>query len=429
MNPRLTVAFPRKSNGRTIHRALASLEGAAKEAIPMLRGLPPGMTSSTTDRADFDLAKECESLGVELVRHAIGFEGMVDEPATYNHFLPEKNAKGATLCTGKMISSSLSDVANELLHAASGDYVLFMGPGEVCLDPVNIIRALDFMDTQPQIDVVSCPVKVYSGGEHVKTIMAPKIFRRNKGQAVFTGVLADNWEPCNDINWLISASGFTFMDHGDAWADPAAADLLDLKLLLSSYVFRAWPEDDLGRAKAIVAGTKICQLLARWSSGGAYVIASGVIDNHRAKTPDIVPALIARARSCWRYDAPDVDNAIKVRGSSDLDRAMTDLNLAIEIWPTAAALLERGFLKHGVENDWKEDLIKGVEAAKQTTSYGLDMRELALAEEVVRARPEGDPKRCQEKVGADQCQCLLDADGHNKHEGMDCGMISTWYDP
>jgi hypothetical protein len=28
MNPRLTVAFPRKSFGKSIHRALSSLEGA-----------------------------------------------------------------------------------------------------------------------------------------------------------------------------------------------------------------------------------------------------------------------------------------------------------------------------------------------------------------------------------------------------------------
>jgi hypothetical protein len=424
-NTRLTVAFPRKSSGKTIHRALSSLEGAAKEALPMF---------GNADTSSSEFSTESETLKISFPYCGINIETMNDVPETYGGFLPEKNAKGAVLCAGKNIPSSLSTVANELLRAASGDYVLFMNPGEVCLDPVNIIRTMDFLDTQPQIDVVSCPVKVYSDGEHARTVMAPKIFRnRREGRGeggesgaltshlppiAFSGVLADNWEPCNDINWLLSASGFTFMDHGDAWPWSHASDLFDLKLLLASYVHQAWPADDVGRAKAIVAGTKIGQLLTRWNAGGAYVILSGIIDNAPSKTPDIVPALVARGRSCWRGEDPDYYEA------------MEDLDLAIQIWPTAAAYLERGFLRHGLDWGWFEDLQRGIEICRQTTSYGLDMRELALAEKVVRARPVEDPKRCREhaRLNGDG-RCLLDADGHSKHEAMDCGERVTWCDP
>ena len=88
---------------------------------------------------------------------------MFDEPATYRYFLPEKNAKGATLCTNKFISSSLSHTANELLRVATGDYVLFMSPGEVCLRSVEH-HPHARLPRQPSLKstLVSCPVKVYS---------------------------------------------------------------------------------------------------------------------------------------------------------------------------------------------------------------------------------------------------------------------------
>ena len=417
MSIRLTAAFPRKSNGRTIHRALASLEGAAKEALPMF---------GSFDTAPSEFLKEAETLQISFPRTTIVVATMFDEPATYRYFLPEKNAKGATLCTNKFISSSLSHTANELLRVASGDYVLFMSPGEVCLDPSNIIRTLDFLDSQPQIDVVSCPVKVYSDGEHVKTHMVPKILRRNKGNAAFTGVLADNWEPCNDLNWLLSASGLTFMDHGDAWRSHQEPNLVDLKLLLHDYFSRPWPEDDLGRVKAIMEGTKIGQLLAEWNPNGAFEILTGVLGNARVRTPDVVPALVARARSLWRYEHIWQDK----RSGLAYEKAMADLNEAIKLGGPVSAWLERGFLKHGVDGDCMNDLLWAVNLAKETTTYGLDMRELALAQQVLNAKAPSDAKRCQEKGTVERdSQCLLDADGHRTHIALDCGVRATWMDP
>lgn len=405
---RLSVIFPRKSSGKTIHRALASLEGAASEALPMLS--EAGFAGYST--SSMELERSCESINISMPRHAIGFDGMLDAAVTYGGFLPEKNAKGATLCSGgALISSDLSHVANELLHAASGDYVLIMGSGEVCLDPLNIVRTLDFLDEQKHLDAVVCPVKIYDDGEHVKTVMAPKIFRRTGGKACFAGVLADDFEPKNDGNWLLSASGLTFMDMGDAWPWNAEADLLDVKLLLNEHVTSAWSDVEKDKAKYLERGTKIGQLLMRWNAGGALSILEGVV--RRAQGPALVPALIARARGLWRYEI------------SEYDDARRDLDHANNVMPTAAAYLERGFLGHGLDEDWKENLEHGFVLAKKTP-FGIDLRELELAKLVLNARPPHDPKRCQEICSE---QCLLDADGHSKHTTMSDGERVVWSEP
>lgn len=430
---KLTVAFPRKSNGRTIARALASLEGAAGEAMPIL--------DATADRVAIESA--CETYDVALQgyrRQATGDSSgplpsplsppalMDDVPESYGGLLPEKNAKGAKICFGRPMTSNLSHLANDLLRKAGGDYVLFMGPGEVCLDPANIANALGHLDGQPQIDVISCPVKIYSDLEHVKTVMVPKIFRRRGGKAAFTGVLAQDWGPRTDVNWILSASGLTFQDHGDAWPDPSAADLFDLKILLHDHVDKSWSDDDAGRAQLVSEKTKVAGLLAKWNAAGALEILDGVVTNHGAPSAAVVPALVARARVLWRHME-------ELRGESkSLDAAMADLDAAISIAPTAAAYLERAFLKHGWEGSWEEDLRRGVEIAKGTTTYGLDMRGYNLAVMVLQARTPADPKRCQEStimsiLRGDRGQCLQDADGHRTHVTLDEGERVVWCDP
>jgi hypothetical protein len=415
---RLTVAFPRKSNGKTIARALASLEGAAGEAMPIL--------DATADRMAIEGACKTYDVAADLfARKSIESIPMDDVPASYGDLLPEKNAKGAKICFGRPMTSNLSRLANNLLAKAQGDYVLFMSPGEVCLDPLNITTALDHLDGQPQIEVVSCPVKIYSDGKHVKTVMAPKIFRRLNSKAAFTGVLADDWGPRSDVNWILSASGMTFYDHGDAWPDPSAMDLFDLKLLLHDHVDKSWPDDDAGRAQMVAEKTKVAGLLAKWNAAGAMQILDQAIAGHGALSAGVVPALVARARIRWRHT---------YGGSKDLDLSMADLDLAISISPTTAAHLERAFVKHGWDDSWMEDLRRGVEISKEAPMFGLDMREYRLANLVLQARPEADPKRCQEStilsgLKGDLGQCLQDADGHRTHETIDSGEHVVWCDP
>jgi hypothetical protein len=459
MSTKLSVVFPRKSPGRTIPRALASLGGAAGEALPML-------TSSANMEV---MERECRVLGVPDVdalfgRRTIVATPMLDVSYTYGNFLPEKNRKGALLCYGNQISSDLSLVANELLQIARGDYVLFMAPGEVCLDPENLSHTLRFLDEQPHLEVVVCPVKVYENGEHVRTVNEPKIFRKRPAEANrgseearkdpvrasvssselprFVGVLADDFAPRTDGNWLLSASGLTFQDHNDAWADPATRDLTDLKMLLASYVHQAWPESDdqVGREKATAAGTRISQLLARWNSGGALVIADGVIQKaigDRAEgfrsepspiasrlLPWAVPAMVAKARTFWRTcDTEDIDY---FAGLEILDEA-------IAIGPTAAAFLERGFLKHGMDDGWHSDLMEGVRLARDLGSYGLDLRELHFAQRVLMAK--ALPDRCKESTrfdlhGGDSGQCIFSGRiNHTQHESIINGLRVTWCDP
>lgn len=466
MSTKLSVVFPRKSPGRTIPRALASLGGAAGEALPML-------TSSANMEV---MERECRVLGVPGVDALFGYKAiaatpMLDVPDTYGNFLPEKNRKGALLCYGNQISSDLSLVANELLQIARGDYVLFMAPGEVCLDPENLSHTLRFLDEQPHLEVVVCPVKVYENGEHVRTVNEPKIFRRRSAEANrgseearkdpvrasvssselprFVGVLADDFAPRTDGNWLLSASGLTFQDHNDAWADPATRDLTDLKMLLASYVHQAWPasDDQVGREKAAAAGTRISQLLARWNSGGALVIADGVINNLRKPAeaqgswqeaqslrepprasaclpPAAVPAMVAKARTFWRTcDTEDIDY---FAGLEILDEA-------IAIGPTAAAFLERGFLKHGMDDGWHSDLMEGVRLARDLGSYGLDLRELHFAQRVLMAK--ALPDRCKESTrfdlhGGDSGQCIFSGRiNHTQHESIINGLRVTWCDP
>ena len=165
------------------------------------------------------------------------------------------------------------------------------------------------------------------------------------------------------------------MDHGDAWRSHQEPNLVDLKLLLHDYFSGPWPRDDLGRVKAIMAGTKIGQLPGRVEPERRLRDIDRRLGQRLRQDPDAsCPRSAARARVLWRYEHISQDK----RSGLAYEKAMADLNEAIKLGGPVSAWLERGFLKHGVDGDCMNDLLWAVNLAKETTTYGLDMRELCV---------------------------------------------------
>jgi len=426
---KLTAIFLRRSRGRTIPRALASLDGLAGEAVVLTHG----------SQADVDaLERECRTLGVELLRHGISIgKGMIDSPFSYGDLIPEKNEKGGRLCTSAVVASNLSDVGNGLMGAARGDYVIVMNPGEVCLDPGNLGLTLDHLDAQPQIDVVACPVKIYSHSEHVRTVVAPKIFRirrqatgdrqQSEPSALspvtcrLTGVLADDFAPKVNTNWIQSASGLSFMDHGDAWDWDGASDLLDCKLLLHKWagVDRPPSEDEAGLREWTTDLLRAGERLIRWNPAGARKVLGDVVEHGIPGVKGL--ALVALAKTWWRCHPDEADMGMALALA---DRAIAASSTRVE------GYLERGFIRHAMgADDFKRDLEAGL-----TYSRGIpdmlfdDLRDKRLAELVVAASSRGKP--CRESYdGRPESGCLYpDHPNEGKHLTLHRGRAVTWYD-
>lgn len=359
---KLSVIVPRPSNGANLSRLLSNLDGNANELLVML----------SHDADTMKISHEAETLGVDMPRKAIVVSTLKDEVDSYGGRLSE------SFVSGSSITADFSEVANSMMKAAKGDYVLLANPGEVCLDHDNIERTLNFLDSQPHVEVVSCPVKIYEQGKHVKTVMRPKILRRRSGVAL-VGLLAEEWTPFRDTSWLMNAGGLTFFDHGDS--GPQRMEHLDLKVELAAHVKSTAgeksSEDGIKRALRVARG--LVEALPKVSR--PKEISSNRLDEIIDFTR-LIP-VVGPLRS--------KKNSTLGRALAHMcrwDEARDAFELGLKDDRNADVLLGYGLsliVMGGDMNRMNANLlfVEALRLVKQGTSYGIDMRELEMARHVV----------------------------------------------
>jgi hypothetical protein len=199
--------------------------------------LPSEKWDMTTRSALLSLGGAADEAVFPSVMQAIQIAGIKTKESE-DFYLPYVPGSGMG-----MVPRDLAALTNFMLSSTSieGDYVLLLDPAEICLDPLNIIRTLDYLDANTNIDVVSCEVKVYSEDVReldllVRTVMRPKIFRRSAcllEKIRLVGLLADDFTPNTGTNHLIAASGLTFRDTTGGGKERQE---FELKLKNASYV-------------------------------------------------------------------------------------------------------------------------------------------------------------------------------------------------
>lgn len=386
---KLTVIFIRPSDNANVGRALASLDGAASEAVKLEI---PG-----EDILAFENA--CRTREIKSV-FANGHGIFIDHPGSYTGPVGRDLLPTATRA---YLPVDLSELANIGLAVATGDYALVMRPDEVCLDPLNIERALGFLDTKKDIQVISCPTKIYKEGEHVRTVMQAKFFRVSPCVKM-TGLLAANWEPCNDVNWLINASGLEFMDTGDGNFDQ---DLVDAQISAFAMVKKTAKEPPTREEEIDLAA-----MILPYAPRQALELGVGALARFTRGTTETARPLVVCSRAHL--------------ANQQYKEAIEAADRSIEVLPTPAGYLARGFARAGLHDGWRDDFANAIDLCRQTTSYGIDLRELRLAEDAIawHANMRG---HCPSNHGDGlDIPCLRAPEHKSMHAGLSKGARVEW---
>lgn len=346
-----------------VARALRSL--SSKDVVPVALPDEVFMTSNILDGSSH-MTTVLRELGDGEIPVGIldSRPDFIDESSSYDDVLPGP-------FSGRRLPETLSTLVNRSIERAEVDYLLVMSPTETCSDPENIVRTLAFLESRVAIDVVCCPIHIYDSGEHVATTMEPKIFRV-AGAARAAGPLADRHEPSTEHNHLLAASGFDFQEH-----DYYTRTDVDLKLRLRTYQTMrkmGMPADKVERRLVI----DLARELLRCKPAAAIEMMRPIVDSltggradeqtgRRPPPPPIAAAPLATLGRAWDM----------VGETIEAHRCFT---LSVDALPTPDGLLGRGLHRHRNHlQDWKRDLEEALKAAREVTTYGLDLRELRQA--------------------------------------------------
>ncbi len=128
--------------------------------------------------------------------------------------------------TGLPILADWGEARNISLDACTSEYVIRMDGDDECLIPENILPTMAYLDTRPDIDLVSAPYEIYKNGQlHMKT-MFDRLWRRvSKRNMIFLSGRHTNlhWArsmhehlvPKISENTLLATTGLLFRDWRD----------------------------------------------------------------------------------------------------------------------------------------------------------------------------------------------------------------------
>ena len=221
----LSVHMMVRDGAATVERALLPLKGIADEVVL----LDTGSTDGTVEKV-WEL---CKVLGMgirtKLVTPASDPELFIkDVPGSWKRSIPG-------YFTGRSILRDRGAMRNVGCDLCMGDYILKLDADDEPMSPENILPTLDYLDSRPDIEILSCPNEMIDGrGEIEYACMDDRIWR-NEGAIRWTEPIHERLSPKTRRNHLLTARGLVFRHWNAPSGDGVRVDHEDYKMALAGH--------------------------------------------------------------------------------------------------------------------------------------------------------------------------------------------------